>query len=79
MEDNEQFDKPETWSDIVADCEVAMYGCGLDFGACDVRVNKAGDWKIIEINSAPSFGEITEQKYREVIPHIVNLKAQTTN
>ena len=76
MEDNEKFDKPETWSDIEQDCMYAMHSCGLDFGACDVRVNKEGDWKIIEINSAPSFGAITEQKYREVIPKIVDLKAQ---
>ena len=79
MEDNEQFDKPETWDAIVDDCVAAMESCGLDFGACDVRVNKAGDWKIIEINSAPSFGEITEEKYREVIPRIVDIKAEQTN
>ena len=79
MEDNEQFDKPETWDAIVDDCVEAMESCGLDFGACDVRVNKAGDWQIIEINSAPSFGEITEEKYREVIPRIVDIKAEQTN
>ena len=79
MEDNEQFDKPDTWDVIINDCMAARASCNLDFGACDVRVNKAGDWKIIEINSAPSFGEVTEQKYREVIPQLVNLKAELSN
>lgn len=79
MEDNEKFDKPETWDSIVNNCMTAMLSCGLDFGACDVRVNKAGDWKVIEINSAPSFGVITEQKYREVIPRIVDIKAVQAN
>lgn len=84
VEENEKFDKPVNWDDIVAECIKALDSVGLDVGACDVRVQSSKDSEgnlrenpnfiIVEINSAPSFGEITEQKYRERIPLILEKK-----
>lgn len=89
LESNENFDKPKNWDVIVADCVKAMHSVGLDFGACDVRVqsgkDKEGnvrnkpDFKIIEINSAPSFGdkETTQlethvaQAYADMLPKLI--------
>jgi glutathione synthase/RimK-type ligase-like ATP-grasp enzyme len=74
VEENEKFDKPNTWPQIVENCVKALKSTKLDVGACDVRVNKQGNFQIIEINSAPSFGERTEQEYRKVIPQILQKK-----
>lgn len=85
VEENEQFDKPANWDKIVQECVKAMTSCGLDFGACDVRVQSATDPKsgekrknpefiIVEINSAPSFGTKTAQKYLEVLPALLKKK-----
>ena len=84
MEDNPQFDKPVNWSTITAECVKALKAVGLDVGACDVKVQSAKDKKgnprqnpefiVIEINSAPSFGDVTLQKYLEVIPAILRGK-----
>jgi glutathione synthase/RimK-type ligase-like ATP-grasp enzyme len=88
VEDNPSFDKPSNWDAIVAESVKALNAVGLDVGAVDVRVQSAtkttkkkGEVKrenpefiIIEINSAPSFGEITLQKYLEEIPKIINSK-----
>lgn len=88
VEDNPTFDKPSNWDIIVAESVKALNAVGLDFGAVDVRVQsstktskKKGEvprenpeFIIIEINSAPSFGEITLQRYLEMIPKIVESK-----
>lgn len=84
LEDNPSFDKPTNWSDIVNNSVKALNAVGLDVGAVDVKVQSAKDSKgnkrekpsfiIIEINSAPSFGEMTSQKYIDIIPTIVNEK-----
>ena len=84
VEENEKFDKPNSWNNIVADCVKALKAVGLDFGACDVRVQSTNeengnrrkycDYIVIEINSAPSFGEITKTKYLEQLPIILNKK-----
>lgn len=78
MENNELFDKPICWDEIIKNSVLALKGVGLDFGAVDVKVqsatNKKGeireevDFIIIEINSAPSFGEETAKKYKEMLP-----------
>jgi D-alanine-D-alanine ligase-like ATP-grasp enzyme len=83
-EDNESFDKPANWEDIVEQSVRALTACGLDFGACDVRVQSAKDDKgrarqscdfiIVEINSAPAFGKVTEEKYREMLPTLLRNK-----
>lgn len=88
VEENESFDKPVNWDAIVAESVKALKAVGLDFGAVDIRVQSATktskkhgevprenpEFIIIEINSAPSFGEITLQRYLEQIPNIVNAK-----
>lgn len=84
MENNELFDTPSCWNEIVEHCKIGLREVGLDVGAFDVRVQskldkegkerKTVDFIIIEVNSAASFGEITEQKYREIIPKIIENK-----
>ena len=75
VETNPNFNKPGSWNQIVESCVKALKAVGLDFGACDVRVSKDGhSYKIIEINSGPSFGTITTQKYIEEIPKILKRK-----
>jgi glutathione synthase/RimK-type ligase-like ATP-grasp enzyme len=89
LESNENFDKPLNWNNIVKECVKALNAVGLDFGACDVRVQSGTDrennirqnpdFKIIEINSAPSFGEknTTElethvaKAYAEMLPKLL--------
>lgn len=85
MEENELFDKPVNWEDIEKECVKALKSVGLDFGAIDLRIqsstNAGGEpreypeFKIIEINSAPSFGEVTLEKYKEELPKILKNKA----
>lgn len=84
VESNPQFNKPSNWNAIVAECVKALNAVGLDVGACDVKVQSAKDKKgnirpnpefiIIEINSAPSFGEGTLQQYLDIIPKILKAK-----
>ena len=84
VEENEQFDKPNNWKIIEEECIKALKATGLDFGACDVRVqsskNNEGklrkeiDFIIVEINSAPSFGERTEIEYLKELPKLLKDK-----
>lgn len=84
MESNESFDKPVNWDNIVEQCILALKSVGLDFGAVDLRIqsakNKEGEVRtnpkfiIVEINSAPSFGEVTAQKYFEELPKLLEQK-----
>lgn len=74
VEDNPSFNKPKTWDKIVKACIAAKDAVGLDLGACDVRVNKKGEFQIIEINSAPSFGDTTVEKYKEHLPLLIKEK-----
>jgi D-alanine-D-alanine ligase-like ATP-grasp enzyme len=85
VETNDGFDRPSNWKEIEQQCVKALKAVGLDFGAFDVRVqsskNKEGGERkspkfvIIEVNSAPSFGELTELKYKEVLPELIMSKA----
>lgn len=73
LEENEIFDKPVNWDQIVDHSVRALQAVGLDIGAIDVRVQSSKDkngnlrenpkFIILETNSAPSFGEITTIKY----------------
>ncbi len=84
VEENEQFDKPTNWNDVVEASVKALKATGLDFGAVDLRIQSARTEKngvrenpkfiVVEINSAPSFGEITYEKYKAEISRIVNKK-----
>lgn len=87
VESNPEFNKPANWNEISEHAIKAVKACGLDMGAVDVRVKgkiKDGrhDFQIIEVNSAPSFGErdengnpsLVSQKYNEYIPKILRAK-----
>lgn len=88
VESNEGFDKPVNWNDVVAESVKALKAVGLDVGAVDLRIQSRLDSKdrvrenpefiVIEINSAPSFGSITGQKYIEQIPKILIKKHDAT-
>lgn len=68
-EDNANFNKPQCWNAMVTECVKAVASCGLTFGGCDVKVNKDGTkFFMLEINSAPSFGDLTSEKYLEILP-----------
>jgi glutathione synthase/RimK-type ligase-like ATP-grasp enzyme len=87
IEDNPAFDQPVNWKTIESECVKALQSCGLDFGACDVRVQstkdtegktrKNPDFIIVEINSAPSFGKITATKYATILPKLLIDKHKT--
>lgn len=84
VEENPQFDKPVNWDFIVTESIKALRSVGLDFGAVDLRIQSSKDKKgkvrenpdfiIIEINSAPSMGDITLVKYLEVLPLMLKKK-----
>lgn len=82
MEENPLFEKPSNWDEIVGECVKALNAVGLDVGACDIKVQSeknrrlpiVPDFIIMEINSAPSFGQVTIEKYREELPRIINKK-----
>lgn len=73
LEENELFNKPKNWDEIVSECIKAMEACKLDICAIDVKVNKNGtEFIILETNSAPALGEIGIQKYIEQLTKMVN-------
>lgn len=84
LEENENFDKPENWDEIIDHCVRAVTSCGLDFGACDLRVQnnynehnelrEECDFIVIEVNSAPSFGNVTLEKYKIELPKLLKEK-----
>lgn len=84
VEENPSFDKPVNWNSVVAESVKALQAVGLDFGAIDLRIQSAKnnkgiprenpDFIIVEINSAPSMGDITYQKYLEELPKLINSK-----
>lgn len=88
VEENEQFDKPSNWDAVIEESVKALKSVGLDFGAVDLRIQSATDSKgrtrenpefiVVEINSAPSFGEGTLAKYLEEIPKMLQLKFEQT-
>jgi carbamoylphosphate synthase large subunit len=81
LETNPAFDKPSNWNEICEESIKATKAVGLDIGAVDVRVksNNTSEFKIIEVNSAPSFGNITAEKYAEIIPMVLKKKQTKLN
>lgn len=89
LEENENFDKPENWDEIINHCVKAVTSCGLDFGACDLRVQnnyneneelrEQCDFIVIEVNSAPSFGNVTVEKYKDELPKLLKEKYNARN
>ena len=82
LESNPSFKKPLNWNAIVEDCIKAQKALGLDICAFDVMVQGSKDgierqnpeWNICESCSAPSFGDVTSEKYIEVIPQLIMKK-----
>lgn len=80
LESNPMFDKPSNWQEIVDESVKALHAVGLDVGAVDVRTqspNISGsnvDFIIVEINSAPSFGEGTTEMYKQELPRLLTDK-----
>lgn len=72
--DNELFNKPDTWKEIEQASMACLEAVGLDIGAIDVRVNKKGEFKIIETNSAPSLGEQGRLLYLDHLYQLINHK-----
>ena len=89
LEENENFDKPNNWKEIEEHCVKALISCGLDFGACDLRVQNNNDndgnrrdnpdFIVVEINSAPSMGVVTLEKYKEILPQLLIQKYNERN
>lgn len=75
MEDNELFNKPDNWDDIVLACVNALKAIGLDIAAFDVKVQKSDvenpKFIILESNSAPALGEITLEKYKNTLKELI--------
>jgi len=81
LENNELFDKPVNWDEVIEESVKALKAVGLDIGAVDLRIqsakNKDGDLRespkfiVVEINSAASMAEITGQKYIEELPKLL--------
>lgn len=84
IDSNPQFDKPVNWNSIVEESVKALKAVGLDIGAVDLRIQSSKtsngnvrenpEFIIVEINSAPSFGDITAQKYSLEIPKVLKKK-----
>lgn len=75
LEDNEFFNKPDNWDDLVSDCIKAMEAVGLDICAIDVKMQGSDHntprYIILETNSAPSLGDVGIQKYINTLTKIV--------
>ena len=84
LEENPLFNKPANWDEIIDHCKKALKATGLDIGAFDVKVQSAKtnsgklrstlEFIIIEVNSAPAFGEITTIKYKEALNNLISTK-----
>jgi glutathione synthase/RimK-type ligase-like ATP-grasp enzyme len=80
MDTNPAFDRPQNWKEVEEESVKALKACGLDFGAIDLRIqsskqNSNPAFIVIEINSAPSFGEVTTEKYKLMLSRLLFKKA----
>lgn len=73
-EQHELYNRPTTYNEIAQECQKALNAVGLSIGGCDVRINKKGEFKIIEINSACSLAEQTGNAYLKEIPILLTNK-----
>jgi hypothetical protein len=84
LEENPLFDKPVNWNLMVEDSIKALLSTGLEIGCIDLkcqsskdskgRIRENPEWIILETNSAPSMGEITQEKYLIEIPKLLKEK-----
>lgn len=73
-EQHELYNKPKTYDKICDECLKALNSVGLQIGACDVRVNKDGEFIIVEINSAPSMSIKTTIAYKAELTKLITNK-----
>lgn len=81
---SEQFDRPDNWNEIITECKKALLSVGGDILAVDIKTQSNYDSKknrrakvdfyILEVNSAPSFGDITTLIYKKELPKILKNK-----
>lgn len=73
-EDNPAFHKPNNWHEILEAATAAVRAVGLDVGACDIKVDRSphgiSKFYILEVNSAPSFGDMTAAEYMRILPSV---------
>jgi glutathione synthase/RimK-type ligase-like ATP-grasp enzyme len=90
LENNAEFNKPNSWDDIVKDCVKALKAVGADILSFDIRVQSAKnsdgkarkyqEYILIECNSASSMDNgkdavsVCAQKYIDEIPKIIKRK-----
>lgn len=89
LQDNDLFDRPVNFDDIIDNCVKALNTLGLDIGAFDVKVQSATNSKgktrtsceyiIIESCSAPSFGELTYKHYLQQLTTLIIKKWKETH
>ncbi len=79
-EDNKEFHKPKNWAEICQAAIASVRAVGLDVGACDIKVEPQGDgpanFFILEVNSAPSFGDLTANQYTAILPKLAKQVAK---
>lgn len=73
-EQHELYNRPSTYNQVCTECLKALNSVGLDVGACDVRMDKKGNFIIIEINSAPSMAEQTATAYKAEFKKLITNK-----
>lgn len=77
-EDNELFQTPSNMKEVDTHCINAIKSVGLDIGAVDIRIQSAKSdtpaFIILEVNSAPSLGEMGNKVYASQIEEIINFK-----
>lgn len=83
-EENPLFNKPVNWDNVIKDSVNALNAAGLDIGAVDVRIQSANDkqkkvsespdYLVLEVNSAPSLGELGTKFYYKEILKLINQK-----
>ena len=78
LEDNERFDKPNNWDDIVRSCVNALKAIGLDIACFDIKVQKNNNeipkYIILESNSAPCLKDVGIEKYKNALNNLINEK-----
>jgi glutathione synthase/RimK-type ligase-like ATP-grasp enzyme len=76
LENNELFDKPSNWDDIVESCVNALKAIGLDIACFDVKVQKNNvdypKYILLESNSAPCLKDVGIQAYKKQLIKIIN-------
>lgn len=77
LEDNELFNKPNNWEDIVTSCVNALKSLELDVAAFDVKVQTKENPKyiILESNSAPALGVHAISIYKQMITNYIYEKS----